>query len=101
LPLLNDDNASPASRRLASARPALAPKCEVISAQALVIPLPYLALTSIMMLDWLCSPGLLIESIEGVNLRFNVGLFAATEKTTENPEKSFFSVFSVCFSSVA
>ena len=35
LPLLDDDTASPASRRLASARPALAPKCEFISAQAL------------------------------------------------------------------
>jgi len=28
LPLLDDDTASPASRRLASARPALAPKCK-------------------------------------------------------------------------
>src|SRR6059036_1131314 len=31
---------SPASRRLASARPALAPKCEFISARALSIELP-------------------------------------------------------------
>src|SRR5207249_7266650 len=31
---------SPASRRLASARPALAPKCEFISARALRWPLP-------------------------------------------------------------
>ena len=28
LPLLDDDTTSPASRRLASARPALAPKCK-------------------------------------------------------------------------
>jgi len=28
LPFLDDDTASPASRRLASARPALAPKCK-------------------------------------------------------------------------
>jgi hypothetical protein len=31
LPLLDDDTASPASLRLASARPALAPKCNLYS----------------------------------------------------------------------
>ena len=35
LPLLDDVTTSPASRRLASARPALAPKCQVIFARAL------------------------------------------------------------------
>ena len=35
LPLLDDGTASPASRRLASARPALAPKCELILARTL------------------------------------------------------------------
>ena len=34
MPLLDDGTASPASRRVASARPALAPKCEAMSAQA-------------------------------------------------------------------
>jgi hypothetical protein len=33
-PLLDEGVASSASRRLASARPALAPECEIISAQA-------------------------------------------------------------------
>jgi hypothetical protein len=32
-----------------------------------------------------------------VKLRFYFGPFAATEKRTENTEKSFFSVFSVCY----
>jgi len=35
LPLLDDVTASPASRRLASARPALAPECELIFARTL------------------------------------------------------------------
>src|SRR5438093_163786 len=35
LPLLDDVTTSPASRRLASARPALAPKCQLILARAL------------------------------------------------------------------
>jgi hypothetical protein len=35
LPLLDNDTASPASRRLASAHPALAPKCITYSSQAL------------------------------------------------------------------
>jgi hypothetical protein len=37
LPLLEDVVPSPASRRLASARPALAPKCQLILARALSI----------------------------------------------------------------
>src|SRR5881396_542669 len=35
LPLLDDVSTSPASRRLASARPALAPKCQLILARTL------------------------------------------------------------------
>src|SRR2546428_9043969 len=35
LPLLDDVTTSPASRRLASARPALAPKCQLILARTL------------------------------------------------------------------
>jgi hypothetical protein len=35
LPLLDDVTTSPASRRLASAHPALAPKCELIFARTL------------------------------------------------------------------
>src|SRR5437762_12423290 len=35
LPLLDDITTSPASRRLASARPALAPKCQLILARTL------------------------------------------------------------------
>src|SRR5512139_2938937 len=35
LPLLDDVTTSPASRRLASARPALAPKCQLIFARTL------------------------------------------------------------------
>src|SRR3989442_9884031 len=38
LPLLDDVTTSPASRRLASARPALAPKCQVILARTLRAP---------------------------------------------------------------
>jgi hypothetical protein len=42
-----------------------------------------------------------IDSIYKVNLRFYFGPFQPRKKHTENTEKSFFSVFSVRFSSVA
>src|SRR5205809_6901011 len=40
LPILDDITTSPASRRLASARPALAPKCQLILARTLRAPPP-------------------------------------------------------------
>jgi ubiquinone/menaquinone biosynthesis C-methylase UbiE len=72
LPLLDDGTASPASRRLASARPALAPKCEVISAQALS---PLIPLIESPVLVVGAGQGLLVEelrrkgfSTEGIDL---------------------------------